>query len=69
MSNSLELFARGVGIAILMAVLTYLSNSANLTGVFPTAIAAIIASLEGVLDKSFSADGTVAFGAIGRPRQ
>ena len=69
MSNQLELFARGVGIAIFMAILTYLSNSANLTGVFPTAIAAIIASLAGVLDKSFSADGTVGFGAIGRPRQ
>lgn len=68
MSASLETFLRGIGIAIAMAILSYLSTAANIAPVIGISAAAIVAALAGVLDQYFSPSGTVAFGNIGKVR-
>ena len=56
MSPAILGFVRGIGVAILMAVLLFLSNAMNLHGILPDSIAAIISGLALMLEHAMSAN-------------
>lgn len=66
MTQNWETFFRSFGTAVLGAALLWASNQANLAPILSVPAAVIVASLAAVLDKSFSPDGTVVFGTIGK---
>lgn len=56
---------RGLGFAVLMAVLSYLGNAANLSGVVDTSLAAVISSIVLAIEHSLASKGdTALFGAV-----
>lgn len=58
-------FIRAIGTVVLMAVLTYLGNQANLNGVVDTGLAAIISGIALAIEHSIEAKtGKALFGAV-----
>lgn len=58
-------FIRGIGVVVIMAVLTYLANATNLTPVLGNSLAAIIASLALALENGMEGrTGKAGFGAL-----
>lgn len=56
---------RALGVVVLMAVLTFFGNTANLNGVFSTSVAAIISMIALALEHSLEAStGNAMFGAV-----
>ena len=65
MSPSIEGFIRGIGTVILFAVLSYVANSANLTGVVGVSLAGIISGIALAIEGSMKASGAGGlFGAV-----
>lgn len=67
MTLGLISFVKTVGAVALVAVLTYLSSTANLTGIVPAGIATIIAGLASAFEtylKQQSGNTTALFGAV-----
>ena len=58
-------FIRGLGFTALLAILTYLGNSAHLAGVVTTSVATIISSLALAWENSLTAKtGNALLGAV-----
>jgi hypothetical protein len=66
MTQNWETFLRSLGAVVLGAILLWASNQVNLAPILGVPVAIIVASLAAVLDKSFSPDGTVVFGSVGK---
>ena len=65
MNPALLGFLRGLGFTIILAGLTYLGDSANLSGVVSTGLATVIASLALALEHAIaSSTGNALFGAV-----
>lgn len=72
MSPALENFLRGGGAILAAAILGYIAQATNLTGVIPGPYIAIVSGLAGALlaalDAVQSPAGTVGFGLVGSRR-
>ena len=55
---SVEGFLRGIGTVILFAVLSYLANSANLTGIVNVSVAGIISGIALAIEGSMKSQGS-----------
>jgi hypothetical protein len=66
MTPALESTLRGLGTTILMAILLWASNSANIAPVVGVTASIVIASIAAGIDKMYSPNGTVFGGTIGK---
>lgn len=56
---------RGLGVAVLMAVLTYLGDAAHLNGILSGSLAAIVSGVALMIEHSIEASsGSALFGAV-----
>jgi hypothetical protein len=66
MTPAIETLLRSLGSTILMAVLLWASNSANIAPVVGVSASILIASVVAAIDKMYSPNGTIAFGSLGK---
>ncbi len=67
MSPAIISFIKGVGVVVLFAVLTYLGDAANLSGILSPVLATVIASMVSAYEahlKEQSGGTTALFGAV-----
>ena len=65
MPSTLIGFLRGLGLVVLLAVLSWLANAANLSGLVNPTVGSLIAVIALTLEHAFSPAGTVFAGTIG----
>lgn len=57
---------RGIGLVVLLAVLAWLANAANLSGLVNPTVGSLIAIIALTLEHAFSPPGTAFAGTIGK---
>jgi hypothetical protein len=66
MNPTQEAALRSLLVAIVMGILVWLTNSANIAPIIGVSGSVIVAALAGALDKYLSPDGTALAGSIGK---
>ena len=66
MSQALIGFLRAIGLVVLLAVLAFLANATNLSGLVNPTVGSLIAVIALTLEHAFSPAGTALMGSVGK---